>query len=193
MSVFSPGMQVFWWKRITRMVEYPYRAEVVSVGSKRVTISVEDPEDGDRFIRHVAPQALQPVAGYFEKAVNQVPAIVDPVKGWGKFTRYLEIGNDLWPVRQVDVFENANMLSYHRTHWVDEFGMLGDARINRNRKHGPWGHSQEINAAEFEGVWTAARISLIWPQQVATAKMAKLGAVPIWLTVQGWRPSRTRR
>jgi hypothetical protein len=59
--------------------------------------------------------------------------------------------------------------------------MLGDARINRNRKHGPWGRSEEIEATEFESIWTAARGSPLWLQQVATAQMARRGAVPIWL------------
>lgn len=29
---FRPGDRVFWWKRINRLVEYPFRAAVVAVG-----------------------------------------------------------------------------------------------------------------------------------------------------------------
>src|SRR5262249_23352912 len=104
--------------------------------------------------------------------------------------RYVEIGEDLWVVRQVDVFENGNMLSYDRRHWVDDFGMLGDGRMNRNRKQGLWGKSQEINARELERVWTAARASPMWQQQAATAKMRRLGAVPVWLTIKRRRKGR---
>lgn len=193
MTGFHPGIQVFWWKRITRGVEYPYRAEVVTIGPKRITIKVEDPDSDDRFVRHVAAECLQPVAGYCGKVIGQGPAILEPAASWGKFTCYLEIGEDLWPVREVRVFENGNMLSYDRAHWVDDFGTLGDARINRNRKQGLWGQFEEIEAAEFERVWTVARTSSLWTQQVARAQMGRAGAVPIWLTIRGWRPNRTRR
>src|SRR5262249_8243358 len=105
----------------------------------------------------------------------------EPPASWGPFTRYLEIGDDLRPVRQVDVFEDGHMLSYDRVHWIDVFGTLADAKINRNRKQGPWGRSEEVEPAEFERVWTAARASPTWPQQVATAQMGRKGAVPVWL------------
>jgi hypothetical protein len=193
MTAFQAGDQVFWWKRITLALEYPYRAEVVSVGPKRVTITVQDPGSDDGFIRHVAAEFLQPVAGYFGKAVAQGPAMLEPAHSWGKFTCYAEIGEDLRSVREVRVFENGNMLSYDRTHWVDDFGELGGARINRNRKHGPWGQSEEIDTAEFERAWNVARMSPLWDQQVAKAQMDRMGAVPIWLTIRGWRPSRTSR
>jgi hypothetical protein len=189
---FQPGDRVFWWKRITRAVEYPYRAEVVSVGAKRITVTVEDPDDAnDRLLRHVATESLQPVAGYYEKAIEQEPAMLEPVASWGRFTRYLEIGEDLRAVRQVDVFEDGHMLCYDRVHWVDDFGMLGDAKINRNRKEGPWGKSEEIEPAEFERIWMAARSSPTWLQQVATAQMGHKGSEPVWFTIQGWRPGRT--
>jgi hypothetical protein len=72
MTAFRLGDQVFWWKRITRDIEYPYRALVVTLGPKRVTIAVEDPDDaGEWFIRHAAAERLQAVAGDYEKAVGQ--------------------------------------------------------------------------------------------------------------------------
>jgi hypothetical protein len=191
-TLFRSGDRVFWWKRITCAIEYPYRAEITAVGRKRITIMVEDPDDADdRFIRDVAAESLQPRAGYYEKAVDQGPALLEPAASWGRFTRYLEIGDDLRPVRQVDVFEDGHFLTYDRVNWVDDFGMLGDAQINRNRKSGPWGRSKEIESAEFERVWGTARTSQMWPQQMVTAQMARRGAVPIWLTIKGWRPGRT--
>lgn len=190
---FWPGEPVFWWKRITRVVEYPYRAKVLIVRAKRITITVEDPDGNPKsFIRQVAAKSLQPAAVYHEKAADQGPAILEPSKTWGRFTRYVEIGEDLRPVRQVDVFENGHMLSFDRAHWVDDFGILGDAQINRNRKKGRWGQSQEINADKFEQVWAAARASPIWKQQAASAQMGQMGAVPIWLTIRGWRPDPTK-
>jgi hypothetical protein len=194
MTSFRPGDRVFWWKWITRVVEFPYRAEILTVGTKRITIRVEDPDGGaQRIIRHVLAGSLQPVAVYYEKAADQGPAALEPAATWGEFARYLQIGEDVRPVRQVDVFENGNMLSYDRVHWVDAFGMLGDAQINRNHKDGPWGQSQEIEAADFERVWSVARASPIRRQQVVTAQMGQLGAVPLWLTIRGWRPTGSNR
>jgi hypothetical protein len=188
---FRPGDQVFWWKRITSATEHPYRAEVLAVGANRITVTVEDPDDaGDRFLRHVAYESLQPVAGYYEKAIEQGPAAREPAANWGRFTRYLEIGEDLRAVRQVDHFADGHLLSYDRTHWVDDFGMLGDARINRNRKRGLRGRAEEIDSVEFARIWTAARASPTWPQQVATAQMGRMGVVPVWFTIKGWRPPR---
>lgn len=180
-SSFRPGDPVTWWKWVSGSVEIPCRAEVLAVGAKRVTIAVEDSEGRlERRIRHVAPERLQPLGVYYERAICQGRAILEPAT-WGPFTRYLEIGEDLRPVRQVDVFENGNMLSYDRIHWVDGFGMLGGAEMNRNCKLGLWGHSEEIKSAEFERVWTSARNLPIWNQQVMTSQMATMGAVPMWL------------
>ena len=115
MTTFRPGDQVFWWRRITREIEYPYSAKVLKVGRKRITITVTNPDgSGQDFIRHVAAEALQLIAGYFGKANGQGPAILKPAAGWGRFAIFLEIGEDLRPVRQVDVFENGNTLSYDR-------------------------------------------------------------------------------
>jgi hypothetical protein len=191
---FRPGDQVSWWKRISQDGEHPYRAEVLKVGAKRVTIAVEDPDGGPaRFIRHVTADSLQPVGAYHGKATAQSPRIAGPAAAWGRFTRYLEIGEDLRAVRQVDVFENGNMLSYDRGHWVDAFGMLAEGRINRNRRQWLWGQFEEIDARAFERVWVAARASRTWHQQVETAQMARMGAVPVWFTIRGWRPRLTRR
>ena len=100
----------------------------------------------NRFLRHVKSDSLQPVAGYYEKAIQQGPAINEPAENWGQFTRYLEIGDDLRAVRQMDVFEDGQMLSYDRVHWVDEFGILGDAMINRNRKQGSHAVTHQVIA-----------------------------------------------
>lgn len=188
-SRFKPGDRVYWWKRITKQVEFPFQARIVAFGTKRVTILTENPNGGPgQVTRHVAIGCLQPIAKYYEKADNQGPLILEPMASWGKCTIYLEVSEDLWAIRSIQKFENGKILSFDRVHWVDEFGMLADAQINRNRKTGIWGTSIEISAAEFERVWQKARRSSLWIQQKATAKMAQLGAVPIWLTSKGWRP-----
>jgi hypothetical protein len=191
---FRPGDRVWWWKRIGDSRDFPYRAKVVAIGPKLVTILVEDLDDPtDRFTRHVASERLQLVAGYFEKVVGQLPAIREPAASWGPLTTYAEIGDDLHILRQVDAFNNGHMLSYDREHWIDDFGLLGDARINRNLKRTEWWTSEEIDAAEFERVWSAARASPLWPQQMATALMERTGAVPTWFRIEARRPAATQR
>ena len=196
MTQLQPGDPVYWWRQINRSIQYPYRARVVSVGPKSVTISAEDPNDVNaRFLRNVAAERLQSVARYCEKAPEQGPAILEPANSWGRFTRYSEIGEDLWSVRQVDEFESGRFLSYDRAHWVDGFGMLGDARINRYLKTGLWGRSEEIEYAEFERAWKAARSSPMWPEQIASVQRGLSimdGSSPPWLTGKRWRPAQLR-
>jgi hypothetical protein len=194
MLEYRAGDFVWWWKRITPAIEYPYRAEVVRQGAARVTIRVFDCDSAaGHVLRHVAVERVHPVGEYFEKSLAQRPALSEPVASWGGFTRYLHVGDDLRALRHVDLFEDGQVLSYDRRHWVDEYGMLADAQINRNRKAGPWGRSEEIEAAEFEQVWALARSSPNWTRQAGLAQMAQLGAVPIWLKVDGWRPALKKR
>jgi hypothetical protein len=61
--------------------------------------------------------------------------------------------------------QKGNLLCYDRVRWFDDFGMLADARLNRNRKGGRWGQFDEIEADEFECAWNAARDSPLWRQQ----------------------------
>ncbi len=185
-----PGEKVYWWKRITRSWEYPYLAEVVAVGEKRITIAVHDVEGGPaRFIRHVPAEAIQPIGVYYEKATAQRGLHrLEEMDSWGSSTVYLEVGVDLWAARRVDAFENGYMLSYDRVHWVDDFGILGDMRINRNCKVGSWGRSEEIEPGEFERVWDQARSSPLWNEQVARAQMSKRGDIPIWFTIPLIKP-----
>ena len=169
---FQPGDHVWWWTRTTRSAERPYRGEVISICEKTIKITVDDPEGGlERVIRHSPIERLQPISMFYSKALNQGPAILPPSAEWGRFNCHLEVGVDLHVVRQVKQFENGNFLSYDRTHWVDDFGMIGHARINRNYVHGPWGLCEEVTVSEFEQIWNEARASSQWQQQLATARM----------------------
>jgi hypothetical protein len=172
---------VFWWRSFPGAIELPQRAVVVAVGSNRIKIRLQNASTA--IIRHVLAGKLQPIEAYYEKSPNQEPYI-GKLESWGRFTRCLEVGEDLSALRQVDVFRNGNTLCYDRGHWVDDFGMLADGRINRNRKHGHWGRSSEIPASGFEEVWAAARSSSIWRDQLATAAMSRLGAAPPWIALR---------
>ena len=72
---------------------------------------------------------------------------------WGGFVRYIEIGDDLFPNRQVDEYENGYLTSYDRDHWEDQFGTLADFRYCETwRKH--WGESDIfIESTVFEQKW----------------------------------------
>jgi hypothetical protein len=173
---------VYWWKRVSREVDFPYRAEVVAVGPRRVTILTEPPGGGaERVVRHVRAECLQPVGGYFLKAARQGPAWLEPMRSWGRFTRYLDVGADLHALRHVDEYENGARLSYDRRHWVDGFGMLADARVRRGDPRQLHGPVREISAAEFEPVWKAARRSPLRPRQRESERMSRMGEVPLWL------------
>ncbi|MCC5641054.1 hypothetical protein LC593_35545 [Nostoc sp. CHAB 5844] len=67
---------------------------------------------------------------------------------WGTSTYFLEIGDDLYPIRQIEVYENGNVLFYDSSHFADNYGMLCDKRIQEE-------DIQEfgITKAEFEQVW----------------------------------------
>ena len=64
----------------------------------------------------------------YQKAPAQGPRESEPLRSWGTFTRYLEIGDDRYAVRHVDVFANGYAVRYDRTHWVDELGMQAGSR-----------------------------------------------------------------
>ena len=181
---FRPGEDVFWWKRLSTQIEVPVRAKVVGIGPKLVTIAVEGGEQAGPEHRRVRPERMQPAGGHFIRARGPVVwSPFDPAAAWGTCTLYLEIGEELWPVRQVRVFENGEMLSYDCAHWVDGFGMLYGCR--RRRPGASGGPGEEIGAEEFERVWATARRSATWPRQVVTAQMDQAGRSPVWMVTRG--------
>jgi hypothetical protein len=71
---------------------------------------------------------------------------------WGTSTYFLEVGDDSHPVRQIEVYENGNVLFYDGSHFADNYGMLCDQVIDEK-------DIQEfgISKAEFEQVWNTKR------------------------------------
>ncbi len=67
---------------------------------------------------------------------------------WGTSTYFMEIGLDLYANRQIEVYQNGNVLSYDGSHFSDNFGRLCDQKIGD-------GDIQEfeISQTEFEQVW----------------------------------------
>jgi hypothetical protein len=101
---------------------------------------------------------------------------------WGEFIRYLEVADDQYAVRQVEVFSNGRVLRYDRAHWCDDFGQLLGLRFSRKPKWVAFFPGAEVvEVAEFERVWQAAQRSPLWKDQVARSRAAQWGAEPHWL------------
>jgi hypothetical protein len=117
----------------------------------------------------------------WEQAIDQGPLMPGPIAEWGKFSRYTEIGDDDYAVRQVDEFESGKLLRYDRSHWTDKFGMLADATLPKvPRKKSPW-KVVTITANEFEQIWARAENSPEWKIQQSESLMKDRGNTPPWL------------
>jgi hypothetical protein len=66
---------------------------------------------------------------------------------WGTSTYFLEVGNNAYSIRQIEVYENGTVLFYDRTHNWDEFGRLSDKPNSDNMDE------FEITQDEFEENW----------------------------------------
>jgi hypothetical protein len=79
---------------------------------------------------------------------------------WGGISRYVEVGDDQWAVRQVDVFDNGNVLRYDRSHRRDAYSMLLGLRFSRKPK---WvvffPGAEDISRDDFEKVWRSPQSS----------------------------------
>lgn len=69
---------------------------------------------------------------------------------WGPSTWLFEVDADSWPLRQIEVYDAGPTLRYGPGHDKDEYGHLGQARLDES-ENWPQG---EITADEFEAAWT---------------------------------------
>ena len=101
---------------------------------------------------------------------------------WGECVRFVEIGDDRYAVRQVEVYSDGRVLRYDRSHWCDRFGQLFGCLFSHKPKAINGRRTAEaIEANEFERAWRGALGSPIWSQQVERSLVVKWGAVPHWL------------
>jgi hypothetical protein len=101
---------------------------------------------------------------------------------WGECVRYVEIADDRYAARQVEVYSGGRVLRYDRSHWCDSFGQLFGCRFSHKRKAVESRRRAEvIEVQEFERTWRAALASPLWEQQVEQSLVAEWGAVPHWL------------
>lgn len=72
----------------------------------------------------------------------------DEYDNWGKSSWYFEVGDDGYAVRQIEVYENGQVLKYDESNFEDEYGSLADQPLDITEKGGI-----EITDAEFEEEW----------------------------------------
>lgn len=74
----------------------------------------------------------------------------DEFDDWGKSTFYQEVDKEFWAIRQIEIYDNGNVLKYDEKHSGDEFGMLADQRLKEVIKDQT---ISEITQEEFEQIW----------------------------------------
>ena len=112
----------------------------------------------------------------YEKALDQIDQYA--TADWGPFTRYLEIADDNFARRQVDLYANGCGLRYDREHWVDPLGQLGDVRYaleSSSEQSRRW-TVLEIGAIEFEAAWENAARAPNQPQPYDASAFADASA-----------------
>jgi hypothetical protein len=70
--------------------------------------------------------------------------------GRGASVWFLEVGEDCFPLRQLEVYEDGTALAYDESHLYDAAGMLADQLVEPNEYA-----AFEITRAEFETAWTS--------------------------------------
>ena len=98
---------------------------------------------------------------------------------WGEFTRYVEVGDDRYVTRQIEIFDNGRVLRYDRDHWCDDFGMLICCLFSRKPKWAKFFPGAEVlSAVEFEKVWRKVLRSTFWEDQIARSRSKQWGDCP---------------
>ena len=74
----------------------------------------------------------------------------DEYANWGTSVWFFEVGEDDFPVRQLEIYESGVVLRYDRNRPEDEFGMLSMAHLDPT-EFSPF----VISPTEFEAAWNA--------------------------------------
>ena len=78
----------------------------------------------------------------------------DAYDHWGPATYYFEVGDDDWPVRQVEVYDHGPTLRHDLDHLDDEFGGLSEVPLDPV-EFAPFAISHD----DFEHVWVSIQAS----------------------------------
>lgn len=88
---------------------------------------------------------------YFKRKRNETRG--DEFDSWGTSIWYFEVGNDGYPTRQIELYENGNRLKYHSEKTFDDYGGLGDQALDLNEFQ-----SFEIEKTEFDNEWQKSNL-----------------------------------
>jgi outer membrane protein assembly factor BamB len=67
---------------------------------------------------------------------------------WGTSTYLMEVGHNLYAIRQIEIYQNGNVLFYDSSHVADDCGRLCDKPLNEEDIQ-----YYAIDEAEFEEIW----------------------------------------
>ena len=65
---------------------------------------------------------------YFKYHWDESPG--GEIDHWGKSDWYMELDNDGWTIRQIQIFDNGPKLKYDLKNKSDEYGMLNDQKTD---------------------------------------------------------------
>lgn len=77
----------------------------------------------------------------------------DAYEAWGTSVWYFELDDERYPVRQIEIYESGDVLTYDQTHLDDEYGGLGEAALDGEEEWKPF----EIAEHEFDSAWRSAK------------------------------------
>lgn len=80
----------------------------------------------------------------------------DEYDSWGTSIWFLELDDENFPSRQIEVYQNGKRLKYDKDNFQDKFGMLGDQSMDIDEINGMNGI--EITRAEFESEWNSENL-----------------------------------
>jgi len=72
----------------------------------------------------------------------------DQYNNWGFSLWYVEIGEDEFPNRQIEIYDNGKVSKYSQDNLDDEFGGLGEQKLDLSEFDGI-----ECSKTEFEINW----------------------------------------
>ena len=73
----------------------------------------------------------------------------DQFSDWGKSTWYNEVDEEFYATRQMEIYDNGNVLKYDLENIDDEFGFLAEGVLEIGLE------SVEISKEEFETAWNS--------------------------------------
>lgn len=73
----------------------------------------------------------------------------DDFDTWGPATYLFEVDDEMWPIRQIEVYDAGPVLRYGPEQFEDAYGSLGDQALGEPDEWSEW----EISATQFDRLW----------------------------------------